>query len=114
VEQILVLNQGVADCAVVAVPSELGDDDAMACVVLSGGTRFDSRGFYEWAAEQLPHYMVPRYVQIVDQIPRSHSGKIEKYKLRASGPTPETWDAMAAGVRASRHGIVPAEKAVPA
>jgi crotonobetaine/carnitine-CoA ligase len=124
VEQVLVLNPGVADCTVVAVPSVLGEDEIMACVVLSASATsghaafdhaafdhaaFDHAAFYAWAADQLPYFMVPRYVQVVDDLPRGHSGKVEKYKLRAAGVTPETWDAAAAGLRASRHGVIAAE-----
>jgi crotonobetaine/carnitine-CoA ligase len=120
VEQILVLNPDVADCAVVAVPSPLGEDDIMACVVLSATGSFDYTAFYEWAADQLPYFMVPRYIQVVDDLPRGHSGKVEKYKLRTARITRETWDAAEAGLRATRHGVVAsgpavaADKAMPA
>ena len=106
VEQVLVLHPDVADCAVVAVASELGDEEIMVCVVPSAGAQFNPAHLFRWAAQHLPYYMVPRFVQLIDDLPRSHSGKIEKYKLRATGITEAAWDAKAAGLRASRRGVV--------
>jgi carnitine-CoA ligase len=107
-EQILVLHAGVADCAVVPVDSELGESDVLAVVVPSnkGTERFDPEYFFNWCAEEVPHYMVPRYVRVVDDMPRGHSGKVEKHKLRSDGVIYGTWDAAAEGLRATRRGVV--------
>ncbi len=107
-EQILVLHAGVADCAVVPVDSELGESDVLAVVVPSHkeNGNFDPESFFEWCAQEVPHYMVPRYVRVVDDMPRGHSGKVEKHKLRSDGASDGTWDAAAAGLRATRRGVV--------
>jgi crotonobetaine/carnitine-CoA ligase len=107
-EQILVLHPAVADCAVVPVNSELGESDVLAVVVESsnGEGTFDPEAFYVWAAEEVPHYMVPRYIRVLDDMPRGHSGKIEKHKLRSQGVAEGTWDAATHGLRATRRGVV--------
>jgi crotonobetaine/carnitine-CoA ligase len=44
----------------------------------------------------LPHYMVPRYLQIIDALPRTPTNKVMKSELRAAAG--ECWDRKAAGV----------------
>jgi crotonobetaine/carnitine-CoA ligase len=107
-EQILALHPDVADCVVVPVNSTIGESDVLAVVVASsnGVADFDPETFFVWCAEEMPHYMVPRYVRVVPDMPRGHSGKIEKHKLRSDGVVDGTWDAAANGLRATRHGVV--------
>ena len=62
-------------------------------------------------ADQVPHYMVPRYIRVLEDLPRGQSGKIEKHKLRTAGVTSDTWDSSAAGLRATRRGVVRSEPA---
>src|SRR6202041_3467787 len=45
----------------------------------------------------LPHYMVPRYVEVLPELPRSATNKIQRQVLRASGAGPGVWDRAAAG-----------------
>ena len=47
-------------------------------------------------------FMVPRYVEVVDALPKTQTGKIQKYALRERGLTPATWDREAAGIRLRR------------
>ena len=107
-EQILVMHPGVADAAVVPVSSSLGEQDVLAVISTSrsGDAAFDIEGFFGWCADEMPHFMVPRYIRLVDDLPRGHSGKVEKHKLRADGPVAGTWDATAAGLRATRRGVI--------
>ena len=44
--------------------------------------------------------MVPRYVDIIDALPKTPTGKIQKADLRARGVTPTTWDREADKIRA--------------
>lgn len=106
-EQILVGHPDVADCAVVPVESEAVDADVLVALTPSGSARtFDALAFFHWSAGQVPHYMVPRYIRVVDDLPRGQSGKVEKHKLRKAGVTEDTWDAGAHGLRVTRRGVV--------
>jgi crotonobetaine/carnitine-CoA ligase len=106
-EQILIRHPAVADCAIVPVAAELADAEILVALTPSGGTAdFDAMAFFYWSAEQVPHYMVPRYVLVLDNLPRGQSGKIEKHKLRKAGITESTWDARAHGLRATRRGVI--------
>ena len=106
-EQILVRHPDVADCAVVPVEVEEFDAEVLVALAPSGDVaQFDAVAFFRWSAEQVPHYMVPRYVRVLEDLPRGQSGKIEKHKLRKAGRAAGTWDARAHGLRATRRGVV--------
>jgi crotonobetaine/carnitine-CoA ligase len=111
VENVLMGHRAVADCAVIPVPSKLGESDIVAVVMVSDGEVFEPEEFYLWCAAELPYYMVPRYVRIIDDLPRGASGKVEKYKLATDGLVPDIWDSLASGLRASRRGVVHSEPA---
>ena len=106
-EQILVSHPDVADCAVVPVSSSIGESDVLAviCASSNGRGEFATGEFFAWCAEEMPHFMVPRYIRIVKDLPRGHSGKVEKHKLRSEGLVDGTWDASAHGLRATRRGV---------
>jgi crotonobetaine/carnitine-CoA ligase len=40
----------------------------------------------------LPRFAVPRYIDLVADLPRTENGKVQKYKLRERGITPSCWD----------------------
>ena len=52
--------------------------------------------------QRMAYFMIPRYVEFTAAIPKTPTGKMEKYKLRAKGITPSTWDRVAAGIKLSR------------
>ncbi|MEF2978562.1 AMP-binding protein [Subtercola sp. YIM 133946] len=88
---------GLADVAVIGVPSPLGEDDVKACVVLAPEATFDPGEFFVWSARSLPRFMVPRYVEVFDELPRTPTQRVEKYKLRESpfGPGVTDREALA-------------------
>jgi crotonobetaine/carnitine-CoA ligase len=88
---------GVAEVAVLAVPSALGEDDVKAALRLTEGASFDHREFLTWAGQKVPKFMVPRYVEVVDEFPRTATQRIEKYKLRERPLTASTWDSEVGG-----------------
>ncbi|MDM7490891.1 AMP-binding protein [Rhodococcus sp. CSLK01-03] len=85
VEEILVRHDSIQLSAVVAVPSQEGDeDDVIAFVELAEGAEYDADAVREHCLRNLPKFMRPREVIPVDQMPRTATNKIEKYKLRNS------------------------------
>jgi crotonobetaine/carnitine-CoA ligase len=104
VEQVLNRHEAVAESAVVAVPSEIagGEDEVKACLVLKPGARLSLEALLDYCQERMPYFAVPRYIEIVDELPKTPTGKIQKHKLREAGVTPATWDREAAGYRLRR------------
>jgi long-chain acyl-CoA synthetase len=72
----------VLDCAVVGIAHEhLGEVPAL-FVVPRPGHAFESEALFAHCRTQLSAYKVPHIVQTIDEIPRTGSGKIIRYKLR--------------------------------
>ena len=91
VESVLGKHPGVLEVAAYAVPSAEGEDDVMIAVVARPGALLDSGERAAFAAARLPSYAAPRYVEVLDELPRSDTGKIAKYLLRKRGVTTDTW-----------------------
>ncbi len=89
----------VRECAAVGVASEFeGDDDIKLCVVLAPGPPLDEAGLIRHLVQRLPHYMVPRYLEVLPGLPRTPTGKVQRQLLRTSATGPGVWDRTAAGV----------------
>ena len=102
VEQVLQSHPDVAVAAVVPVPSELGEEDVLACIVLRPGAAVDPAALTRFCEGRIAHFAIPRYVEIVDALPLTPSGKVEKYRLRERGVTASTWDREQSGLRRRR------------
>jgi crotonobetaine/carnitine-CoA ligase len=97
VEAVLQQHRIVAEVAAHGLPSELGEDDLKVCLVLEPGADLKFDEFMNFCVERLPYFAVPRYVEIVESIPRNQTGRILKQELRDRGITRGTWDREAAG-----------------
>jgi crotonobetaine/carnitine-CoA ligase len=99
IESAACAHPAVAEAAAVGVPSEFdGDDDVKLAVVARQGVALDPAELIAFLARELPHHMVPRYVETLTALPRSPTNKIRKAELRASGVGERVWDRKAAGV----------------
>lgn len=78
-EQHLRKLDGVADCAVVAVPDPIMGDEIKAVVVAAAG--FDLAAIRPHLAAYVPAYMLPRYAERIAQIPRTQTQKILRREL---------------------------------
>lgn len=90
IENVLNSHQDVLESAVFAVASSLGDEEIMA--VIATKTLIDLAQIAEYAAARLPAFMVPRFYERTQAIPKTESGKIKKYELRNRGLRHETWE----------------------
>jgi crotonobetaine/carnitine-CoA ligase len=92
-EAIVLAHELVVDAAAVGVPSELTEEDVKLVATVRDGAGLSARSLAGWAAEHLPRFMTVRYVEVVDDLPRTQTGKVAKGELRAGWRTPSTWDA---------------------
>jgi crotonobetaine/carnitine-CoA ligase len=88
----------VRDCAAVAVPSELSEDEVKVCVVLEPEHTLEAADLVGFLIERMPRFMIPRYVEFMLDLPRTDTQKIRKVELRSRGINEHTWDRDAAGV----------------
>ncbi len=85
----------VLEAAAFAVPGEFGEDDVKLDVVLKDD--LDLAELHAWLVENLPRFMVPRYVERREAFPKTPSERVEKYKLAEEGAErPGVLDADAA------------------
>ena len=87
VEQAISSHPNVSLAAVVGVPSELGEDDIMAFVIPRDGSIIEPGDILDHCTPLLAPFAVPRFVEIVDSLPLTHTGKVEKYRLRDRVPS---------------------------
>jgi carnitine-CoA ligase len=81
VEQIVNSHESVAESAAIAYPSDIGDDDLRVVVVPAEGQQVDLVSLAAHCERNMPAYMVPRYFEVRTQLPRTPSGRVEKYRL---------------------------------
>lgn len=101
-EAAIACHPDVDECAVHAIPSDLAEDDIKVCVVLRDGASLLPEPFFAFLQQQVPYFAVPRYVEIVDALPRNAVGRVMKHVLRERPLTPDMWDFDALGLVVSR------------
>ncbi|NML44842.1 ATP-dependent acyl-CoA ligase [Ramlibacter sp. G-1-2-2] len=104
VEEVIRVHPAVADVAVYPVRAETSEDEVAASITLRPGADFSYESLMEHCNRNLAYFMVPRYVQTLDDMPRTLSQKVEKYKLRreAEADLSALWDRERAGIAVRR------------
>ena len=99
IEQVLNDHPAVAESAAVAVKSSIagGEDEVKACVLLRPGMQLQPETLLDYCQERMPYFAVPRYVEFINDMPKTPTEKLRKHVLREAGVTPATWDREAAG-----------------
>ncbi|MDX2155875.1 MAG: AMP-binding protein [Hyphomicrobiaceae bacterium] len=83
VEAVLNRHPAILECAVVAIPSDLGEDDVKAVIVLRDGATATPDELWAFCDESMPRFWVPRVIELRDAMPKTPSQKIQKYLLRS-------------------------------
>ncbi len=96
-ESIILACPGVAEVAVHAVAGELTEDEIKACIVPAAGVELSPAELRRFFENALPDFAIPRYVEIVSELPRNAAQRVMKHVLRARGITSATWDFQALG-----------------
>lgn len=92
-EELVQAHPGLVEAAAIGVPSELTEDDIKMAVIARPETSLAAPALAAWLAERLPRHMTVRYVELVDDLPRTDTQKVMKTALRARWRTAGTWDA---------------------
>jgi benzoate-CoA ligase family protein len=82
VESRLLEHDDVIEAAVVGVPDGQGLDKPVAYVVLADGARTDSETLVGFCREGLAHFKAPRRVECIEELPRTATGKLQRFKVR--------------------------------
>jgi crotonobetaine/carnitine-CoA ligase len=81
-DRVIGAHPAVAEVATIGVPSEFGDEEVLAAVVLRLGMRASAAEIADWVRCRLAAYKVPRFVAFVPGLPQTATQRIEKYRLR--------------------------------
>lgn len=106
VETLVARHPAVAEAVVIAAPSDVGEDEVRVLVIPRDGAVLTHEDILRHCAAVMPYFMVPRFIDIVESVPRTATAKVEKYRIRAAGLTDATWDSQAHGFRMTRDGLV--------
>ena len=82
VEDAIHLLEGVTGCAVIGIADEALGEAIKAYVILSAGSALAPRDIVRHCLARLENHMAPKFVEIVDELPRTESGKIRHAALR--------------------------------
>ena len=92
----------VLECAVIPVPADETEEEVMAVLVAKEGQTVDPEELIRYLEPRMAYFMLPRYIEAIDALPKTPTGKIQKFELREQGVTDSTWDRVAAGVKLQR------------
>ena len=88
----------VREVAAIGVPNELSEEDVMVVVAPIDGRVIDPSELLDFLRPRMAHFMVPRYVRVLTELPKTPSSKVMKHELRQQGVTADTWDREKAGI----------------
>jgi crotonobetaine/carnitine-CoA ligase len=102
IEVELLSHPAVREAAAIPVPSEHSEDEVMVVLAPAAGATIEPEEIIRHLQPRVAHHMIPRYVRIVGELPKTPTAKVEKHVLRAEGITAETWDRECAGISIRR------------
>lgn len=94
----------VAECAAHGVTSAELESEAEVKVVVvrREGQQLTAEALARFVNDNAPYFFVPRYIEFIDELPHTPTGRVQKFKLRERGVTKETWDRDKAGFVVTR------------
>jgi crotonobetaine/carnitine-CoA ligase len=91
-EEVINMHPSVLESSAIGVPSELGEEDVMVFIVLKDRRTLDYIDFIKFCEKKMPYFMIPRYIEVVEHLPKTGTDRVEKYKLKERGLSEKTWD----------------------
>ncbi len=95
VEAEVCAHPGVLECAAVAVAADEVEDEIKIVVVRQAGAEsLTAAELVEFLADRVPRYMVPRYVEFADELPKTQTLRVQKANLRGARDGSPVWDRL--------------------
>ncbi|MHA1148293.1 MAG: AMP-binding protein [Promethearchaeota archaeon] len=92
IEKVIMQNEKIMECAAYGVKTDIGEDEIMLSLVLKPGKTIKPEEIIEFCTGRMADFMIPRYIDIVDELPKNEVHRILKRELKAAGVTETTWD----------------------
>ncbi|QCP50378.1 ATP-dependent acyl-CoA ligase [Trinickia violacea] len=102
VESAFLAHPDVAEVAVHAVLSAVAEDELKVTAVLKPDVSLTEEALCRWSLDHLPHFAIPRFIEFRAQLPRTATGRVQKFELRSQGVTETTWDRHKSNIAVSR------------
>jgi carnitine-CoA ligase len=90
-EKLLCDHPSVLEAAAIGVVAELGEEDVLVYIVPREGSELTPDELARWASDAIPDFMQPRFIKLVPDLPKTETGRVEKYVLRERGAD-GAWD----------------------
>ena len=105
VESEVIAFPAVHEAAAIPVPSELGEDEVMVVVAAVPGQDLEPLALFQFLEPRMAHFMLPRFIRIMAELPKTPTQKVQKHLLKDAGVTADTWDREVAGIKVKRQKI---------
>lgn len=102
IESVLVNHPEILEVAAHAIPSPLGEDDVKVVIRLVSGSHLPAEEVLRYCEGRIAYAAIPRFVEFLDEIPKTPTQRPRYGVLKERGVTPETWDREAAGFEPAR------------
>ncbi len=89
----------VREAAAIPVPSELGEDDVMLVVSPVADATIEPLALLHVLEPRMARFMLPRYIRVLAELPKTPTQKVLKHVLREEGITDDTWDRESHSIR---------------
>ncbi len=83
IEDIINRHPQVEVCAALPITAEVGDEDDIVVFIVPKKTgEIAEDEIHDWAKKEMPKFMYPKFIRFIDDLPRTPTSKVEKFKLR--------------------------------
>jgi crotonobetaine/carnitine-CoA ligase len=98
IEREALAHPAVRDAAAIGVAGEFEDQEVLLAVSVRDGASLDPSALIEFMIPRMPYFMVPRFVRVLPELPKTMSDKVRKPELRAAIDLAQCWDRIAEGI----------------
>ncbi len=102
IEVELLSHPSVREAAAIPVPSEFSEDEVLVVLAPASGASIKPEDIIQHLLPRMAHHMIPRFIRVIDELPKTPTAKVEKHVLRAEGLTADTWDRECAAMSVRR------------
>ena len=92
IEVELLAHPDIREAAAIPVPSPFTEDDVLAVLSPVEGRVIDPAQIIDFLTPRVARFMLPRYIRVMDELPKTPTEKTQKHTLRSEGVTSDTWD----------------------
>ncbi|MGQ4876319.1 MAG: AMP-binding protein, partial [Promethearchaeia archaeon] len=98
IEKVANKHPSILESAAFAVPNEeLQDEEVKICAIVKPGAKITHKEFYDYLNQNMAYFMVPRYIEFKDELPKTATERVKKYLLKEEWVKEKTkrntWDA---------------------